>query len=89
MSVRVPLASGRSELFEAVLEWGPDWAQEIGRVLIPLALVVSLAVRFVRGIVRERAQDRAGAGEPSHGQGGGADHLGDYAPQPESDPHRH
>ncbi|MFG3249284.1 hypothetical protein [Streptomyces sp. NPDC048187] len=79
----VPLASAKSQIFEAVLGFLPDWVQITVLALIVLAVVASWVVKARRGIARRRAR-RAGQvlpGTAPHGQGTGADHLGPYAPQ--------
>ncbi|MFE9705776.1 hypothetical protein [Streptomyces sp. NPDC005930] len=75
----VPLASAKSQIFEAVLGFLPGWVQITVLALIVLAVVASWVVKARRGIARRRAR-RAGQALP-HGQGTGADHLGPYAPQ--------
>ena len=79
----VPLASGKSEIFEIVLRFLPDWVQVTVLALIVLAVVVSWIMKLKRKIAYRRALR---AGRPVHaaaqyGQGRGADHLGPYAPQ--------
>ncbi|MGW5784864.1 hypothetical protein ACWEWK_12810 [Streptomyces sp. NPDC003757] len=79
----VPLASAKSQIFEAVLGFLPDWVQITVLALIVLAVVASWVVKARRGIARRRAR-RAGQALPGaapHGQGTGAGHPGPYAPQ--------
>ncbi|CAM5737735.1 putative protein OS=Streptomyces tendae OX=1932 GN=GUR47_32930 PE=4 SV=1 [Streptomyces tendae] len=79
----IPLASAKSQIFEAVLGFLPDWVQITVLALIVLAVVASWVVKARRGIARRRAR-RAGQALPGavpHGQGTGADHLGPYTPQ--------
>ncbi|MET9358047.1 hypothetical protein ABZY14_34610 [Streptomyces sp. NPDC006617] len=84
MYTGVPLASAKSQIFEAVLGFLPDWVQITVLALIVLAVVASWVVKVRRGIARRRAR-RAGPSLPGAArQGTGADHLGPYAPpQPE------
>ncbi|CAM5432944.1 putative protein OS=Streptomyces tendae OX=1932 GN=GUR47_32930 PE=4 SV=1 [Streptomyces tendae] len=82
MYTGVPLASAKTQVFEAVLGFLPDWAQITVLALIVLAVVASWVVKARRGIVRRRAS-RAGRVPPGaarYGQGTGAGHLGPYAP---------
>ncbi|CAL9399103.1 hypothetical protein SUDANB176_01420 [Streptomyces sp. enrichment culture] len=83
MSAATPLASVKSQIFESVLGFLPDWVQIAVLALIVLAVVASWAVKIKRKIAHRRA---ARSGQPIHaaaryGQGSGADHLGQYAPQ--------
>ncbi|GGW50418.1 hypothetical protein [Streptomyces griseoloalbus] len=83
MSAGMPLASVKSQIFESVLGFLPDWVQITVLALIVLAVVVSWAVKVKRKIAHRRA---VRTGQPIHaaaqyGQGSGADHLGQYAPQ--------
>lgn len=84
MSAGTPLASVKSQIFESVLGFLPDWVQITVLMLIVLVVVASWAVKIKRKIAQRRA---IRAGGPVHtaapyGQGSGADHLGPYAPQP-------
>ncbi|MEU2286168.1 hypothetical protein ABZ614_30270 [Streptomyces sp. NPDC013178] len=82
-SVEVPLASGKSEIFEVVLRFMPDWVQIAVLSLIVLAVVTSWILKLKRKIEHRRAV-RAGApvhAAAQYGQGRGADYLGAYAPQ--------
>ncbi|MFI6014251.1 hypothetical protein ACIBAG_36575 [Streptomyces sp. NPDC051243] len=83
MSTGVPLASGKGEIFEVVLQFMPDWVQITVLVLVVLAVLASWGVKLKRRIARRSA---ARAGRSAHPvartvQGTGADHLGPYAPQ--------
>lgn len=83
MSTAVPLASGKSEIFEIVLQFMPDWVQIPVLVLIVLLVVGSWGFKLKRRIDRRRA---ARGGQAVHapaqqGQRRGADYLGPYAPQ--------
>ncbi|WP_109033957.1 hypothetical protein [Streptomyces rubrogriseus] len=87
MYTGVPLASAKSQIFEAVLGFLPDWVQITVLALVVLAVVASWVVKVRRGLARRRA-NRAGlplSGEARPGQSG-ADFLGPYAPaqRPES-----
>ncbi|MFF7858287.1 hypothetical protein [Streptomyces sp. NPDC007904] len=82
MSAAMPLASVKSQIFESVLGFLPDWIQITVLALIVLAVVASWAVKIKRRIAHRRA---VRTGQPIHaaaryGQGSGADHLGQYAP---------
>ncbi|AXL87607.1 hypothetical protein C4J65_04210 [Streptomyces sp. CB09001] len=82
MYTGVPLASAKSEIFEAVLGFLPDWVQITVLALIVLAVVASWVVKAKRGIARRRARSagRALPGTEPYDQGSGADFLGPYAP---------
>jgi hypothetical protein len=82
MSAGMPLASVKSQIFESVLGFLPDWVQITVLALIVLAVVASWGVKIKRKIAYRRAVRN---GQPihaaaQHGQGSGADHLGQYAP---------
>ncbi|MYR41345.1 hypothetical protein [Streptomyces sp. SID5910] len=83
MSTGVPLASVKSQIFEAVLGFLPDWVQITVIALVLLALVASWVVKLVRRVAARRAA-RGGAPDPAvtqyGSQGRGADYLGPYAP---------
>ncbi|MFF1275491.1 hypothetical protein ACFVZC_19095 [Streptomyces marokkonensis] len=84
MSAGMPLASWKSQIFESVLGFLPDWVQITVLALIVLAVVASWVLKIKRRIAHRRA---ARSGQPvhaasPHGQGSGADHLGPYAPRP-------
>lgn len=83
MSAGMPLASVKSQIFESVLGFLPDWVQITVLALIVLAVVASWVVKIKRKIAHRRAVRN---GQPIHaaaryGQGSGADHLGQYAPR--------
>ncbi|MEV4790464.1 hypothetical protein [Streptomyces tuirus] len=83
MSAGLPQASVKSQIFESLLGFLPDWVQITVLALIVLAVVASWAVKIKRKIAHRRA---VRTGQPVHaaaqyGQGRGADHLGQYAPQ--------
>ncbi|MFF7450935.1 MULTISPECIES: hypothetical protein [unclassified Streptomyces] len=83
MSAGVQLASGKSEIFEAVLRFMPDSVQITVLALVVLAVLVSWALKLKRKIDYRRAVRN---GQPIHaaaqyGQGSGADYLGAWAPQ--------
>jgi hypothetical protein len=83
MSAGMSLASVKTQIFESVLGFLPDWVQITVLALIVLAVVASWAVKLRRKIAHRRA---VRTGQPIHaaaryGQGSGADHLGAYAPQ--------
>ncbi|MFE6624654.1 hypothetical protein [Streptomyces sp. NPDC057740] len=83
MSTGVPLASAKGEIVQAVLQFMPDWVQIPALVLIVLLVVGSWGFKLKRGIDRRRAA-RAGQAvqvTARHGEGRGADYLGQYAPQ--------
>ncbi|WP_247197294.1 hypothetical protein [Streptomyces sp. GESEQ-35] len=79
----MPLASGKGEVLEAVLQFMPDWVQIAVLALVVLAVVASWGIKLKRRIAHRRAVRQ---GVPVHaaaqyGQGRGADYLGVYAPQ--------
>ncbi|WP_095046617.1 hypothetical protein [Streptomyces sp. WM6386] len=83
MSAGMQMASGKSEIFEAVLKFMPDWVQITVIALVVLAVLVSWGVKLKRRIDYRRA---VRSGRPVHaaaqyGQRSGADYLGAYAPQ--------
>ncbi|MFH9041026.1 hypothetical protein ACH4FA_17000 [Streptomyces sp. NPDC017966] len=86
MSAGMPLASVKSQIFESVLGFLPDWVQITVLALIVLAVVASWVVKIKRKIAYRRAvrNGRPIHAAAQHGQGSGADHLGAYAPQPNS-----
>ncbi|WP_217166026.1 hypothetical protein [Streptomyces sp. AC512_CC834] len=82
MDTGVPLASVKSQIFEAVLGFLPVWVQISVLALIVLAVLASWVVKLRRRIAGRRAT-RAGQAvrtTAQDGQGTGADHLGPYAP---------
>ncbi|MER5576182.1 hypothetical protein [Streptomyces massasporeus] len=83
MSAGLPQASVKSQIFESLLGFLPDWVQITVLALIVLAVVASWVVKIKRKIAYRRAVRN---GQPVHaaaqyGQGRGADYLGQYAPQ--------
>jgi hypothetical protein len=83
VSSGMQLASGKSEIFEAVLKFMPDWVQITVLVLVVLVVLVSWGIKIKRKIDYRRALR---SGQPihaaaQHGQRSGADYLGAYAPQ--------
>ncbi|GGX08865.1 hypothetical protein [Streptomyces lomondensis] len=83
MSAGLPQASVKSQIFESLLWFLPDWVQITVLALIMLAVVASWVVKIKRRIAHRRA---VRGGQPVHaaaqyGQGRGADYLGEYAPQ--------
>ncbi|MEU6376502.1 hypothetical protein [Streptomyces sp. NPDC046909] len=88
MSAGMQMASGKSEIFEAVLKFMPDWVQITVIGLVVLAVVVSWVIKLKRKIDYRRALRN---GQPihaaaQHGQRSGADYLGAYAPQQQAAP---
>ncbi|CAL9657144.1 hypothetical protein SUDANB1_06827 [Streptomyces sp. enrichment culture] len=82
MSAGLSQASVKSQIFESLLGFLPDWVQITVLALIVLAVVASWAVKIKRKIACRRA---VRSGQPVHaaaryGQGRGADYLGEYAP---------
>ncbi|MFE6337807.1 hypothetical protein ACFVOK_32020 [Streptomyces sp. NPDC057798] len=79
-----PLASGKSQIFESLLWFLPDWVQNTVLVLIVLALLATWVIRLRNKLARRRAL-RQPQPQPvpvmRYDQGSGADHLGPYAPQ--------
>lgn len=84
MDTGVPLASVKTQIFDAVLGFLPDWVQITVLALIVLAVVASWVIKLKRRIDRRRAP-RAGhqpvTAPAPYAQGSGADYLGPYAPQ--------
>ncbi|MFF5311977.1 hypothetical protein [Streptomyces massasporeus] len=83
MSAGLPQASVKSQIFESLLGFLPDWVQITVLALIVLAVVASWVVKIKRKIAHRRAVRN---GQPVHaaaqyGQGRGADYLGQYAPR--------
>ncbi|MGX5208496.1 hypothetical protein ACWKT3_07320 [Streptomyces violaceus] len=83
MSTGMPQASVKSQIFESLLGFLPDWVQITVIALIVLAVLASWAFKIKCKIARRRA---VRGGQPVHaaaqyGQGRGADYLGEYAPQ--------
>ncbi|MGW0987568.1 hypothetical protein ACWD46_15260 [Streptomyces sp. NPDC002486] len=90
MSTGLPQASVKSQIFESLLGFLPDWVQITVLALIVLAVVASWVVKIKRKIAYRRAVRN---GQPVHaaaqyGQGRGADYLGQYAPQQQTQPAR-
>ena len=84
MSAGIPLASVKSQIFESVLGFLPDWVQITVLALVVLAVLASWAVKIKRKVAYRRA---VRDGRPVHAaaqydQGSGADYLGQYAPRP-------
>ncbi|MFE7902549.1 hypothetical protein ACFU3E_34665 [Streptomyces sp. NPDC057424] len=84
MSAGLPQASVKSQIFESLLGFLPDWVQITVLALIVLAVVASWVVKIKRKIAYRRAvrNGRPVHAAARHGQGCGADYLGEYAPQP-------
>ncbi|MFH9989557.1 hypothetical protein [Streptomyces luteogriseus] len=83
MSAGLPQASVKSQIFESLLGFLPDWVQITVLALVVLAVLASWVVKIKRKIAYRRAVRN---GQPVHaaaqyGQGRGADYLGQYAPQ--------
>ncbi|MGW0612382.1 hypothetical protein [Streptomyces sp. NPDC002788] len=81
MSAGLPQASVKSQIFEALLGFLPEWVQITVLALIVLAVVASWVVKIKRKIAYRRA---VRSGQPVHaaaqyGQGRAADYLGEYA----------
>ncbi|MFL9655818.1 hypothetical protein ACJ7VE_19130 [Streptomyces sp. PB17] len=81
MYTGVLLASAKTQVFEAVLGFLPDWVQFPVLALVVLAVVASWVVKVRRRLARRRAS-RAGLPLPGTARPGqsGADFLGPYAP---------
>ncbi|MEV8594084.1 hypothetical protein [Streptomyces sp. NPDC052012] len=85
MSTGIPLAGWKTQIFESVLGFLPDWVQITVLGLIVLAVLAHWTLKIKRKIAHRRA---VRSGQPVHagaqyGQGRGADYLGQYAaPQP-------
>ncbi|MFE7070960.1 hypothetical protein ACFU96_12855 [Streptomyces sp. NPDC057620] len=83
----VTQASWKSEIFQSVVGFLPDWAQGTALGLFLLAVLTPWALRTWRKFVYHRAL-RTGRPIPEsarYAQGRGSDHLGSYAPLPRRD----
>jgi len=83
VSAGLPLASVKSEIFETVLQFMPDWIQIPVLILVVLLVVGSWVYKGKRKLDQRRAR-RLGltsAPVPQPSQARGADFLGPYAPQ--------
>ncbi|GLW45966.1 hypothetical protein Stsp02_16280 [Streptomyces sp. NBRC 14336] len=83
MTTGRPLASAKTQIFESLLGFLPDWAQHTALVLIILAVLAAWGLKLRNKIVQRRARRQA---QPMpapvpYDQGSGADYLGAYAPQ--------
>ncbi|MDT9697646.1 hypothetical protein [Streptomyces sp. P17] len=83
MSTGQPLASGKSQIFESLLWFLPDWVQNTVLVLIVLAVLATWGLKLRNKIVHRRALRQAPPAPAAarYDQGSGADYLGAYAPQ--------
>ncbi|MFM9614283.1 hypothetical protein DF268_34620 [Streptomyces sp. V2] len=81
------LASGKSEIFQFVLQFLPDWIQIPALCLIIGLVVLSWALKLRRKWLLRQAGAGQGAVVQQQGDGTrGADFLGAYAPrQPQSE----
>ncbi len=77
MSAGVPLASWKTQMFESLLGFLPDWVQITVLALVVLGFLTAWALKLKRRIAARRAR-RTGAPVPSGPSG--ADFLGPYAP---------
>ncbi|QNP73830.1 hypothetical protein IAG44_33125 [Streptomyces roseirectus] len=79
------MASGKSEIFEFVLQFLPDWIQMPALGLFVLVVLVSWGIKLRRERILRRAVRGAVAAHGELRQQGdgtrGADFLGSYAPQ--------
>ncbi|MCW8099898.1 hypothetical protein [Streptomyces tauricus] len=83
----VTQASWKSEIFQSVVGFLPDWAQGTALGVFVLAVLTVWAIKLKRKLAYHRAV-RAGRPIPESArfaQGRGADHLGSYAPQARRD----
>ncbi|MGW3425225.1 hypothetical protein [Streptomyces phaeochromogenes] len=85
--MHVTLASWKSEIFEVVLRFLPDWVQIAVLCLVVVAVLATWAYKLKNKLAYRRA---VRAGRPVHaaaqyGQGRGADYLGSYAPSTRQD----
>ncbi|MEU5363762.1 hypothetical protein ABZ354_09790 [Streptomyces sp. NPDC005925] len=84
MSETVTLAGWKTQIFELVLGFLPDWLQYTIFGLIALLFLVYWGICIQEKIARRRAE-RSGRPVPAPvqpgQQGSGADYLGPYAPQ--------
>ncbi|MHC5905611.1 hypothetical protein ACVNF4_17175 [Streptomyces sp. S6] len=81
------IASAKSEIFQFVLQFLPEWIQIPALCLIIALAVGSWALTLRRKLLLRRALRAAGAGDGMIRQQGdgtrGADFLGSYAPREE------
>ncbi|MFD3315277.1 hypothetical protein [Streptomyces sp. NPDC058694] len=85
--MRVTLASWKSEIFDVVLRFLPDWVQIAVLCVVVAVVLATWAYKLKHKLAHRRA---VRAGQPVHaaaqyGQGRGADYLGAYAPQARQD----
>ncbi|WAU80876.1 hypothetical protein O1Q96_14535 [Streptomyces sp. Qhu-G9] len=85
--MHVTQASWKSEIFQAVFGFLPDWAKSAGLGLVVLAVLAYWALKVKRRLAYRRAVRSA---QPVHAaaryeQGRGADYLGAYAPRARQD----
>ncbi|MFF0688641.1 hypothetical protein ACFYUG_21280 [Streptomyces albogriseolus] len=78
MSAGVPLASWKTQMFESLLGFLPDWVQITVLAMVVLAFLTAWTVKLKRRVAARRGP-RAGA--PVRTQASGADFLGPYAPR--------
>ncbi|MFF5342923.1 hypothetical protein ACFY4H_19785 [Streptomyces althioticus] len=78
MSAGVPLASWKTQIFESLLGFLPDWVQITVLALVLLAFATVWVVKLKRRIAARRALH---AGAPVPAQASGAAFLGPYAPR--------
>ncbi|MEU3789948.1 hypothetical protein [Streptomyces fructofermentans] len=85
--MHVTLASWKSEIFEGVLKFLPDWVQFTVLALVVLAVLAGWGLKLKRKLEYRRAvrQGRPVHAAAQYGQGRGADHLGAYAPEARRD----
>ncbi|MBT3152026.1 hypothetical protein HTV45_14240 [Streptomyces sp. CHD11] len=82
MSDSMPLASWKTQIFESVLGFLPDWVQITALALVVLAVAATWAVKIKRGIAHRRAVRLGTAAQ--YGEDSGAHYLGQYAPRRQS-----
>ncbi|MCT7355339.1 hypothetical protein N4P33_24735 [Streptomyces sp. 15-116A] len=83
MSTGISLAGWKTQIFESLLGFLPDWVQITVLALVVVAVLAHYVVKIKRKIAHRRA---VRSGQPIHaaaqyGQGSGADYLGPYAPE--------
>ncbi len=85
MTAGVPLASVKSQVFEATLGFLPDWVQITVLAVVVLPVVANGVLKLRHRIVQRRAVRAQGTATTAvpYGQGSGAGFLGPYAaPRP-------
>ncbi|MGW5634227.1 hypothetical protein [Streptomyces sp. NPDC003832] len=86
MYTGLTVASAKSQIFESLLWFLPDWVQHTVLVLIVVAVLATWILKLRNKIAARRAARLARQHPVPAAQGSGADHLGPWAPQPQPQP---